>query len=137
MRESSGNVFYLSDAVGEKSKEKTKGVILSFFASWCIPCRNELPIINSLADELKGKGLRIVIVGVKESFESINALLSSLKVDKLVALSDLDGKVSERYQVRFLPITYFIGGDGRVKHVVYGEIGSSQALRSSVDIYLH
>jgi len=137
LRESSGNDFYMSDTIGAKNKEKINGVILSFFASWCIPCRNELPIVNSLADELKSKGVRIVIVGVKENFDSINALLASLKVDKLVALSDLDGKVSELYQVRFLPVTFFIGGDGKIKHVIYGEIGSSQALRRSVDIYLH
>jgi len=133
----SGNNFSLNDVIDEKRKDKVKGVILSFFASWCIPCRNELPIINSLADELKAKGVMIVIVGVKENFESINALLASLKVGKVVVLSDPDGEVSERYQVRFLPVTFFIGGDGKVRHVTYGEIGSAQALRDSAENLLH
>ena len=136
LRDSSGNDFYLSDVIGAKSRVPINGVILSFFASWCIPCRNELPIINSLADELKSKGVRIVVIGVKENFKSINALLASLKVDKLIALSDQDGKVSELYQVRFLPVTFFIGGDGKVKHITYGEIGSAQALKNSVEILL-
>ncbi len=137
LRDSSGNDFYLSDVISAKSKEKINGVIISFFASWCVVCRDELPIVNSLADELKSKSVRIVIVGVKENFESINALLASLKVDKLIALSDLDGKVSELYQIRFLPVTFFIGSDGKVKHVIYGEISSAQALRNSADILLH
>jgi hypothetical protein len=72
-----------------------------------------------------------VIVGVKEDFTSINALLANLKVDKPIVLSDRSGKVSEEYQVRFLPVTFFIGNDGKVKHVIYGEIGSAQALRNS------
>ena len=133
LRDSSGNYFYLSDVIGAKSKEKINGVILNFFASWCIPCKNELPIINSVADELKSKGVKIVIIGLKENFGSINKLLTSLKVDKPIVLSDPDGKVGELFQVRFLPVTFFIGGDGKVRHVIYGEIGSAQALRNGAD----
>jgi thiol-disulfide isomerase/thioredoxin len=131
LRDSAGNDFYLNDVIGAKNKEQVNGVILSFFASWCIPCRNELPMINSLADEMRNKGVKVVIVGVREDFTSINALLTNLKVDKPVVLSDRNGKVSEEYQVRFLPVTFFIGNDGKVKDVIYGEIGSAQALRNS------
>lgn len=137
LRDSTGNDFYLSDALGAKSKEQVNGVILSFFATWCIPCRNELPIVNSLADEMTSKGVKIVIIGVKEDFTSINAFLANLKVDKPIVLSDRNGKVSEEYQVRFLPVTFFIGNDGKVKHVIYGEIGSAQALRNSAVKLLH
>ena len=133
LRDSAGKDFSLSDFVGERSKEKVNGVILSFFASWCIPCRNELPIINSLADELKSRGVKVVIVNVKESLETIKALLTNLKVDKPLVLSDQDGKVSEKYQVRFLPVTFFIGGDGKIRHVIYGEIGSEKALRDGAE----
>ena len=133
LRDSAGNEFSLSDFIGAKSKENINGVVLSFFASWCIPCRNELPIVNPLSDELQGKGVKIVIVGVREGFASINALLVDLKVDKLTALSDQDGKVSELYQIRFLPVTFFIGGDGKIKHVLYGEIESAQTLRNRAD----
>jgi len=137
LRDSAGNDFYLSDVIGVKSKEQIHGIILSFFASWCIPCRNELPIVNSLTDEMKSKGVKVVIVGVKEDYTSINTLLASLKVDKPIILSDRNGKISEQYQVRFLPVTFFIGGDGKVKHIIYGEIGSVQALRNSADKLLH
>lgn len=138
LRDSAGNDFYLSDVIGEKNnKEQVNGIILSFFASWCIPCRNELPIVNSLTNEMKSKGVKVVIVGVREDFKSINALLADLNVDKPIVLSDQNGKVSEEYQVRFLPVTFFIGHDGKVKDVIYGEIGSAQALRNSAGKLLH
>ncbi len=131
LRDSAGNDFYLSDVQGVKSKEQISGVILSFFASWCIPCRNELPIINSLSDEMQREGVKVVLIGVKEDFKSINALLADLKVDKPLVLSDRNGKVSEQYQIRFLPVTFFIGRDGKIKHIIYGEIDSKQALRDA------
>lgn len=121
--------FNLSNLVGVARKENNNGVILSFFASWCIPCRNELPLINSLVDELKDKGIKIVIVGFKEDFDTIGSLLAELKVDKPVVLCDRDGKVGEKYGVRFLPTTFFIGSDGRVKDVVFGEIKDKKELR--------
>lgn len=133
LRDSAGKDFYLSDIVGERSKEKVNGVVLSFFASWCIPCRNELPIINSLVDELRGEGVKVVIVNVKENFHTINALLADLKVGKPLVLSDPYGEASEKYQVRFLPVTFFIGGDGKIRHIIYGEIGSEKALRDGAE----
>ena len=121
--------FYLSDLVGPTKKENSNGVILSFFASWCTPCRNELKIINSLVDEMKDKGIEIVIVGFKEDPDTIGTLLAELKVNKPVVLCDRDGKVGETYGVRFLPTTFFIGSDGIVKNVAFGEIKDERELR--------
>ncbi len=124
--------FYLSDVVGPKSKEKASGVVLSFFASWCVPCRKELPLINALVDDFNSKGIKVVIVDVKEDVDVIGELLDELKVDKPIVLSDRYGKTAEAYQVRALPVTFFIGADGKVKHVVVGEISDAKELRDSV-----
>lgn len=121
--------FHLSDLVGETRKENNNGVILSFFASWCVPCRHELRLISSLVDELKNKGIKTVIIGFKEDVDTIGSLLDELKVNKPVVLCDRDGKVGEKYGVRFLPTTFFIGSDGRVKDVVFGEIKDKKELR--------
>ncbi len=126
-----GKDFHLGDAVGAKRKGKAGGVIVGFFASWCIPCRQELPLINSFADELKAQGITVVLVNVKEDFSAINALLSELKVDKPIILSDRMGQVSEKYQVRFLPTTFFIGADGKIKSAVFGEIQGEKELREN------
>ncbi len=129
--DSNGNNFSLSETVGATRKEKLNGVIVSFFASWCVPCRQELPLIDSLADELKGKGIKVVLINVKEDSTAINALLSELKVRRSIVLSDRFGKVSDKYQIRFLPATFFIGGDGKIKHVIFGGIQSEKELRDS------
>lgn len=121
----------LREIVGTGSKEKSSGVVLSFFASWCIQCRNELPVLNSLVDELNSKGIKVVIIGVRENFDRIESLLAELNVDKPVVLSDRQGSVTEAYQVRFLPTTFFIGSDGKVRDIIFGEIKDKAELRNS------
>jgi peroxiredoxin len=132
LRDTAGKSFYLSDAVGAHRNGKVNGVIVSFFASWCIPCRNELPLINALTERLNKRGIEVVLVDIKEDFETIRTLLAELKVDKPVVLSDADGKTAEMYGVRFLPVTFFIGADGSVKHLIYGEIKDEKALMDGV-----
>lgn len=130
--DSFGNDFHLSDAVGAKRKKSSRGIVLSFFASWCVPCRNELPLINSFVDELRNRGITVVLVDVKENIETINALLSELKVDKAVVVCDRDGRTAEKFEVRFFPTTFFINADGKVKDVIYGGISGEKELRQSV-----
>ena len=131
LRDVEGKDFNLGDHVGSAKKESGNGIILGFFASWCVGCRNELPLINSLVDELKGKGIKVVIVDVKEDFNTIDSFLTELKVDKPIVLSDLHGKTAELYGVRFLPVTFFVGADGMVKHIIFGEILDAKEVRKS------
>ena len=132
LRDREGNDFYLSHIVGVTSKKKSEGVILSFFATWCKPCKKELPLINSLVDNLNEKNIQVIIVGMKEDFNSILPLLSELGVDKPIILSDRYGKVSEKYHIRSLPVTFFIGADGRIKDIIYGEISNVKKFNMSV-----
>ncbi len=129
--DSRGRDFSLSEVAGAARTAKINGVVVSFFASWCVPCRQELPLINSLVDELKNKGINVVLINVKEDFSTINTLLSELKVDKPLVLSDRYGKVSEKYQIRFMPATFFIGSDGKIKHIIFGGIQDEKELRDS------
>jgi len=122
LRDSSGTYFYLSDYTGSSAKKPAKGVIVNFFASTCDPCRKELPALNSLADEFAQKNIKIVIIGYKEGFEEFMGMLEDLKVEKPVILSDPYGKAGKEYGVYGLPMTVFIGADGKVKEIVKGEL---------------
>ena len=122
LRDSSGTYFYLSDYTGLSTKKSVKGVIVNFFASTCDPCKKELPALNSLVDEFKQKNIKVVIIGYKEGFEAFMSMLEDLKVDKPVILSDPYGKAGKEYGVYGLPMTVFIGADGKVKDVVRGEL---------------
>lgn len=124
-------VFTLSAESGENvSFPQGKSLILSFFASWCQQCRDELPLLDSSADELEKKKITVAIIGVKENYEKIGALLRELNINKLVVLSDRMGKVTELYQIRFLPTTFFIGSDGMVKDIIFGEIRNASELKN-------
>lgn len=122
LRDSADGNFFLSDYVGPKKRKPCNGVILSFFASYCKPCRNELPILNSLVDEFVKKGLKVVVIGFNEDFDMINGLLNEIKVDKPIILADRYGKVGEKYGVKFLPMTLFIASDGTVRDIIRGEL---------------
>jgi len=125
--------FSLGDIVGAGSTKKGNGVIVSFFASWCGPCREELPIMNSLVNEFRSKGITVVLIDVKESLATVKALLKELQVDQPIVLRDADGKTGEKYQLRFLPTTFFVGADGKLKDVIYGELKSASQLQAGAE----
>lgn len=128
LRDGDNKYFHLSDYItppnlplNKGRKGGVNGIILNFFASYCKPCKNELPVLNSLVDEFGKKGIKIVIVGYGEDFDKINEMLSEIKVDKPIILSDPYGKTGDKYGVYGLPVTVFIGSDSRVKCIIKGE----------------
>lgn len=121
LRDGNNKYFHLSDYV-TPSKKGVKGIILNFFASYCKPCKNELPVLNSLVDEFEKKGIKIVIVGYGEDFDRIKEMLSGIKVDKPIILSDVYSRIGAKYGVNGLPHTVFIGSDGKVKDIIRGEL---------------
>lgn len=122
LRDSQGSYFYLSDCIGSSAKKPAKGIIVNFFASTCDPCKKELPALNSLVDEFEQKSIKVVIIGYKEGFDAFMGMLENLKVDKPIILSDPYGKTGNEYGVYGLPITVFIGADGKVKEIARGEL---------------
>jgi len=122
LRDANGDNFYLSDHVGANPRDPAKGVVLVFFASWCGPCKKELPELNALVDEFARKGVKTVIIGLGEDFDTLSEMLDGLKVDKPIVLSDKYKKVSEKYGVVHIPVTIIVGADGRVRDIVRGEV---------------
>ena len=78
--------------------------------------------MNSLVDEFGKKGIKIVIVGYGEDFDKINEMLSEIKVDKPIILSDVYSRIGAKYGVNRLPHTVLIGSDGKVKDIIRGEL---------------
>ena len=133
LHDMTGKEFSLGDVVGAGSKKKGNGVIVSFFASWCPPCRQELPIMNSLVDEFRSKGITVVLINAKEDLDTVKELLKELQVDQPIVLRDADGKTGKKYELRFLPTTFFIGADGNLKDVIYGEIKNANAVQAGAE----
>ncbi|HTF99476.1 MAG TPA: TlpA disulfide reductase family protein [Nitrospirota bacterium] len=129
LQDRTGKKYTLSDILPSGSR----GIVLSFFASWCAPCRLELPLMNGLQDELKQKGIRLVLVNVKEDFGAIDSMIRELKLDSRLVLSDRYGKTAEAYQVRFLPTTFFIGEGGAINDIIFGEVRDKDTFMKSLN----
>lgn len=122
LRDRDGAFFHLSRFVGSKKQEPVKGIVVNFFSSSCNPCRQELSLLDALVHKFEAKGIKVVIIGYKEDFDKINEMLSSIKVNKPIVLSDPYGKTGEKYGVYGLPLTIIINADGKVKDIIRGAV---------------
>src|SRR6185503_12743856 len=82
-------------------------VLLNFWATYCIPCREEIPALNSLQHELESQGLRIVGASLDDSIDGVNAYQQDVvKFEYQVLVGDSDAKV--KFEQAVLPTTYLI-----------------------------
>jgi len=88
-------------------------VFLNFWATWCGPCRQEMPSMERLYQELAGQGLAMLAVNQKESGAQVAHFMRTHRLS-FPALLDSDGRVSSAYRVWGLPATYLIDGGGRI-----------------------
>ncbi len=108
--------FTLPDGTGKAVRLKDfrgKVVILNFFATWCVPCREEMPSMDWLYRAYKDKGLTVLAVDVREGAKAVQAFAKELNLS-FPMLLDRDGSVAHAYGVRPLPATYLVGRDGKV-----------------------
>ena len=114
--------FTLNDIDGEKfelNDSKGNWVFLHFWASWCGPCRVEMPGIQQLADKMKGENFQIIMINTAEDEDTIFEFLASINVE-LNSLLDVDGQVTEVWKPRGLPTTFLINPKGEVKYQAIG-----------------
>lgn len=88
-----------------------KLVFLNFWASWCIPCREEMPAMERLYQEFKEKNFVILAVNIKDRKQDAVAFVKDLKLTYPIAI-DPDGQVGLLYGAWGLPTTYLIGRKG-------------------------
>ena len=97
-----------------------KVVVLNFWATWCEPCRDELPSLERLQKARAGKPFEIVTVNFGEQPERIRAFLEREFVELPVVL-DRDKEAAGRWKVGGLPMTFIVDAGGRVRYQVFGE----------------
>ena len=93
--------------------------LLYFTASWCGPCRREMPTIQAIIPKFKNSNLKIVLVNTAESEDITFGFIGSIAPD-LDTLVDTDGLVTERWQPRGLPSTYFVDPHGKLQYLALG-----------------
>lgn len=97
-----------------------KPLVLNFFASWCDPCREEMPLLNDLAAKTGGK-YQMLGVAVEDSRAALTEFVKEAKIAFPVAL-DLNSIVKRSYRIFGPPATFFIDANGIVRDVVLGPI---------------
>ena len=90
-----------------------------FWASWCGPCRREMPTIEVLVREFADKPLTFAIINTAESDDTVFSFLASV-APEINSLMDYDGLVTEAWQPRGLPSTYLVDPQGMIRYVVIG-----------------
>lgn len=114
--------FVLKNIDGEAfSLESTRGkwVFLHFWASWCGPCKVEMPAIQKLSEMIPEDRLQIVMINTAEDEDTIFEFLASVNMG-LDSLMDIDGEVTELWKPRGLPTTILIDPRGNVKYQAIG-----------------
>lgn len=103
---------------------KGKPVVVNFFASWCVPCRQEMPALQAVAAKLKD---RVAFLGVdhQDDREGALKLLADTGVQYPTGY-DPDGKVATSYGLFGMPTTLFVSADGRVLEKHTGELSQAK-----------
>lgn len=103
LKNSNGDNVKLSDYKG-------KVIVLNFFATWCPPCKAELPGFVKMVNEYNGKDVVFVFIDVGEGEETVKSFLAANNYN-FTPLMDYDSKVSGMYDVRGIPTTFIINKD--------------------------
>lgn len=113
-------------------------VILNLWASWCPPCRAEMPALNAAYQKLRDYGL--VVLGVNTTVQDDEAAAREAVQEwglTFPVVLDRDGAVGQAYRLQAMPSTFFIGRDGRIRDIVFGGPMSEALLASKVEKLLN
>ena len=108
-----GETWDLSEARGHWA-------FVHFWATWCGPCRREMPTIQAIFPQFDPAELEIVLINTAESEDTVFSFLASVAPD-ITPLMDEDGLVTERWQPRGLPATFFVDPEGKLRYLALGD----------------
>jgi thiol-disulfide isomerase/thioredoxin len=114
------------------AEQRGKVVMLNFWASWCGPCRKEMPLLDEMHTRYNKAGLELYGVNVEQNTDDAEKLLKELGTGFPI-LWDRDSKVSKLYQVNAMPTTIMIDKDGKVRYVNRGyKAGDEEKYREQI-----
>jgi len=97
------------------SSYRGKVVVVNFWATWCLPCREEMPALQRVA--ASEPDVVVLEVDLMEPGDKARSFLDSLGLDRLQPVLDGDGATTRRYGVLTLPSTFFVDRDGVIRHL--------------------
>jgi thiol-disulfide isomerase/thioredoxin len=125
LRDLDGRLHRLEDYRG-------KVVLVNFWATWCEPCREEMPSLNRLRASLAGRPFEVLEVNLAESEQRIRRFMAQVPLEFPV-LMDRDGAAAKAWRARLLPASFLLDPDGRIRYSALGEIDWTQdAVRKAI-----
>lgn len=103
--------------------------VVTVWASWCVPCRRELPLFARAAKDFRARRLRVVALNTRDTKAAAQRFLRDIRIDpggELVVLYDPTGRQARSLRVTGLPTTFFIRPGGRIERRVVGPIGAEE-----------
>ena len=122
IKETAAPDFTLKSISGENlklSEYRGEVVLINFWASWCGPCRQEMPVLSELHDKYKALGFTVLGVNVEEDSSKARKLLEKMSVSFPVLL-DNESVVSKQYDVVAMPSTVLVDRNGNMRYLHKG-----------------
>lgn len=127
--------FELRDLDGETvSLRGLRGspVMLNFWATWCPPCRAEMPYLQEIYEQWTSQGLVLLAINLRESSSQVKGFLQSYGLSFPVLL-DSTGSVGNKYNISGIPATFFIDKDGIIQGIRVGAFPNKEAIEEYLD----
>lgn len=117
LKTTDGQEFRLSENVGKKI------IVLNFFATWCDPCKDEMPELNRYFDEHSSQSFLLVAIDANEKRDLVGQYIKDMKLDFRAGIDD--GSIEKQYGVSAFPTTVLVGVDGKVQFYETGELANA------------
>jgi cytochrome c biogenesis protein CcmG, thiol:disulfide interchange protein DsbE len=95
-------------------------VLLDVWASWCVPCKQELPMLDAIAGRLRDRGVEVLAVSIDQERGNVTKFLESRSRWALTVAHDPDGVIADRLQPEKMPTSYVIDREGIVRFINSG-----------------
>lgn len=115
--------FDLSGPGGERynlNDMRGKPIIVNFWATWCPPCRAEMPSMQRAWEQVKDEDILVLAINVGEDADTIGQFTKQVKMEFPLPM-DLDSKVTQRWPMNGLPTTFVVDPEGRLVYRAQGE----------------
>ena len=111
----------MDEAMHALSDYRGKVVMLNFWATWCPPCRREMPSMQRLYEKYRERGLEVVAVNQFEDPDLVFEFTGRLSLEPTFPiLFDRESRVSEQFKVKGLPTTYLLDREGKIRYRAIG-----------------
>jgi thiol-disulfide isomerase/thioredoxin len=120
--------------IGAGLHQPTGPYLINFWASWCPPCQAEMPALQEIHTRYRDQGFTVITINQtsQDDRAAAQTLMAELGLTFPVLL-DVQGEAAQAYNLRALPTTFFVGGDGVISEVVLGGPMSLAALQVRVE----